>query len=320
MSELYDYGARNGLSIITNCGRVTEIRFADNTNKWVVLERGIADSRSFLSALKPFMDNLAEHRPHKFIKLFLSLTDDAEALELATDAYDLYMDKRFYPLEDIKSLMSEPEDSLASKEQISYYGTANDHRVGVKNGIIVIIFEGSPFKRNEPEFISTVTSFLMVFVDMEPQEFMELYDAIGNDKICFKIADRIRKETARKWITLFRYKEESSSTSNTATQSFDCEPMLLFSDRIFVNDGIITSISTGNRYIERDNATFYDVLNKSLRVMACSNQDELARLCDSIRSDETYYNLARGILDSTREKAAQYEVENTYCFTHQSLF
>lgn len=319
MSDLYDYGARNGLSIITNCGRVTEISFTENNNKLVTLERGITDSKNFLSTLESFMNNHAEHRPHKFIELFLSLTDDEEALKLAKNAYDLHMDKRFYPLEDIKALMSEQGSPLFTSEGLSYHGTANLHRVGVKNGIVVAVYNGNQSHRKDPEFISTLTSFLMTFVEMDPQKFMELYDAIENDKICFKIADGIRKETARKYNTIFRFKEEGSSTSNTGTQSFSCDP-LFFSDRILVDNGIISVIENGTIYKSRSDATFYDALIKSLRLMACSNPNELERLCDSIRSDETYYELARGILDSTREKMAQIELENTHCYSHQSLF
>lgn len=319
MSEFYDYGARNGLSIITNCGRVTEIRFTENNNKLVTLERGIADSKSFLSTLDSFMNKHAKHRPHKFIKLFLSLTDDEEALKLAKNAYDLHMDKRFYPLEDIKALMSEQGSPLFTSEGLSYHGTANLHRVGVKNGIVVAVYNGNQSHRKDPEFISTLTSFLMTFVEMDPQKFMELYDAIENDKICFKIADGIRKETARKYNTIFRFKEEGSSTSNTGTQGFSCEPLFL-SDRVLVRDGIITSVASEDGVTPREDATFYDILTKFLNLMSWHNPNELERLCDSIRSDETYYNLARGILDSTREKAAQFEVANTHCYSHQSLF
>lgn len=315
MSDFYDYGARNGLSITTNCGRVTEIRFTENNNKLVTLERGITDSKSFLSTLESFMNNFAEHRPHEFIKLFFSLTDDEEALKLAKNAYDLHMDKRFYPLEDIKALMSEQEVPFTS-EELSYHGTANLHRVGVKNGIVVTVYDGNQSNRKDPEFISTITSFLMSFVEMDPQKFMELYDAIENDKICFKIADHIRKETARKYNTIFRFKEEGSSTSNVA-QSFNCESMLPAFNRILVNNGIISCIENETIYTSRSQATFYGVLNKSLRLMACSNPNELERLCDSIRSDKTYYELARGILDSSREKMAQFESDNCHCFSHQ---
>ena len=228
------------------------------------------------------------------------------------------MDKRFYLLEDIKSLMSEQEAPF-TPEELSYYSTAKLHRVGLKNGIVVTVYNGNQVNRKDPEFISTITSFLMNFVEMRPKGFMELYDAIENDKICFKIADGIRKETARKWITLFRFKEEGDSISNTVRQSFSSKTMF-FSDSVLILDGIITGISKGNDYIARDNATFYNVLTKTLKVMACSYQDNLAKLCNSIRSDETYYSLARGILDSTREKMAQFEVENTHCYSHQSLF
>ena len=51
MSDFYDYGARNGLSIVTDSGQVTQIKFVDNNNKTVILKRGIADSKSFLSTL-----------------------------------------------------------------------------------------------------------------------------------------------------------------------------------------------------------------------------------------------------------------------------
>lgn len=316
MSDFYDYGARNGFSIITDSGRVTQVKFSDNNNKTVILERGIADSKSFLSALEPFMDNFAKHHPHKFIKLFLSLTDDEEALKLAENAYDLHMDKRFYPLEDIKSLMSEQGSPLFTSEGLSWHGTANLHRVGVKNGIVVAVYNGNQSHRKDPEFISTITSFLMTFVEMEPQKFMELYDAIENDKICFKIADRIRKETARKYNTIFRFKEEGSSTSNVV-QQFNCD-IIPLSDRILVDNGIISVVENGTIYTSRSQATFYGILNKSLRLMACSNPNELERLCASIHSDETYYGLARGILDSTREKMAQSELNRCHCFTHQS--
>lgn len=73
MSDFYDYGARNGLSIITDSGRVTQIKFVDNNRETVILKRGIADSKSFLSTLESFMHNHAEHRPHQFIKLFFQL-------------------------------------------------------------------------------------------------------------------------------------------------------------------------------------------------------------------------------------------------------
>ncbi len=318
MSEFYDYGARNGLSIVTDSGRVTQIRFVDTNKETVILKRGIANSKSFLSTLESFMINHAEHRPHKFNELFFSLTDDEEALKLAKNVYDLHMDKRFYPLEDIKALMSEQVTPFTT-EELDYYGTANLHRVGLKNGIVATVYNGNQVNRKDPEFISTITSFLMNFVEMRPKEFMELYDAIENDKICFKIADGIRKETARKWNTLFRFKEEGSSTSNTVRQSFSCEP-IFSSDSVLVLDGIITGISKGNDYIARDNATFYDVLAKTLRAMSYSYQGNLEKLCDSIRSDETYYSLARGILDSTREKMAQLELETTHCYQHQSLF
>lgn len=208
MKDFYEYGARNGLCIWANYGRVHTIRFVsdekdeEGENKIEFLERGTANKQDFLHELKKFMEAQAEYRPADFMELYISLTDDPEAKELADEIYHNCIDNDRYPVDAMKTLVNESKSDTTPKKNIGVnatFGTDAWNCVHIKNGIVTFIEEGSNYAgrhvfRKDADFYSALYNNLEYLADKKPNDFMEFYHTVkDSDDVAFEIAEKVRK-------------------------------------------------------------------------------------------------------------------------------
>ncbi len=218
MKDFYEYGARNGLCIWASYGRVHKIRFVSNEknekgeNKVEVLERGTANKQDFLYALKIFMEAQAEYRTADFMELYIGLTDDPEAKELADEIYHNRIDNDRYPVDAMKTLVNESKSDTTPKKNAGVNATFGEdawNYIRIENGIVTVIAEGSNYagrhvSRKDADFCNALYYNLEYLADKKPNDFIKFYHTVeGSDDVAFEIAKKVRKNKIAKINSIF---------------------------------------------------------------------------------------------------------------------
>lgn len=208
MKDIYGYGG--GLYIFVKYGRVHKIRFISNEkneegkykDKEVVLERGSANKQDFFDVLKIFMEDQAKYNTTDFMELYIGLTDDPEAKELADEIYHNCVDNDRYPVGVMKTLANESKSDTILKKNAGVNATFGEYGnyIHIENGIVTLIEEGSNYagrnvSRKNSAFYNTLYYSLELLASRNPNGFMKFYRAVeGSDDVAFEIAERVRKD------------------------------------------------------------------------------------------------------------------------------
>lgn len=197
----YVPGTLNNVSISTTNGRVTSIYLGKNAlvsgNDYRNMKREETDKDEFLNYLDNCLSIMSQERhPSSFMQLYLSITDDEDALIIAKKYYEKNVNKIDFPYDILKKLHHYRLDNNSINKQIFKITPDGLNYLKVENGIVIMLNQNIDYRifRNNVDFYRYLRSLLKDMIDVNPHEFMKLYRTIENDNIIVKLTDDIRKE------------------------------------------------------------------------------------------------------------------------------